>query len=178
MSAKETFIETVKSANATGGKDAVRTALANAIAAWGGPPPWIENTASGEFSVVYRDRDLTIMNIIWPPGVITEPHNHNSWAVIGIYQGREDNLLWQRDEDGIKPAGALTLAAGDTYAMDRNAIHTAFNPSDQMTGALHVYEGDFLETEKSEWDPITHQERPRWMTDKFGKFETGVSEQA
>lgn len=172
MPSKDAFIEAIKSANQKGGRDAVREALSEAITAWGGPPPWIENTETGEFSVVYRDNALTIMNIIWPPGVITEPHNHNSWAVIGIYQGREDNLLWKRDGNGIAPAGALTLAAGDTYAMDRTDIHTAFNPSDQMTGALHVYEGDFLETEKSEWDPITHEERPRWMTDKFGAWET------
>jgi predicted metal-dependent enzyme (double-stranded beta helix superfamily) len=24
------------------------------------------------------------------------PHNHEMWAVIGIYTGREDNILWRR----------------------------------------------------------------------------------
>jgi hypothetical protein len=24
------------------------------------------------------------------------PHNHNMWAIIGIYTGREDNILWRR----------------------------------------------------------------------------------
>jgi len=171
MSDKNDFIEAIRRANDTGGQEAVRASLAEALARWDGPPPWQENTDSGEFSVLYRDEALTIMNIIWPPGVITEPHNHNSWAVIGIYQGREDNVLWKRDGDDIVPAGALTLAAGDTYAMPRDGIHTAYNPSGQMTGAIHVYQGDFLETEKSEWDPVTHEERPRWMTDKFGAWE-------
>ena len=91
----------------------------------------------------------------------------------GVYQqGREDNLLWERTVDGIQPAGALTLAAGDTYAMDRDDIHTAFNPSQSLTGAIHIYEGDFLTTPKREWDPVTHKERPRIMAETFGKFKS------
>ena len=38
------------------------------------------------------------------------PHNHEMWAVIGIYTGREDNMFWRRVEgapDGhIEAAGA------------------------------------------------------------------------
>ena len=105
------------------------------------------------------------------PGIVTEPHNHNCWAVIGIYQGREDNLLWARDGDGIKPIGALTLAAGDTHAMSADDIHTAFNPSQSLTGAIHIYEGDFLTTPKREWDPVTHEERPRIMAETFARFD-------
>ncbi|MEO0608460.1 MAG: hypothetical protein AAFY82_09530 [Pseudomonadota bacterium] len=172
MSSKDAFIEAIRNANETGGPEAIRAALSEAITAWAGPPPWLENTDKGEFSMVYKDEAVTIMNIIWPPGVITEPHNHNSWAVIGIYQGREDNLLWTRDGDAISPAGAITLAAGDTQVMQRDDIHTAFNPSNQMTGAIHVYQGDFLETEKREWDPVTHEARPRWMSDKFSMWDS------
>lgn len=173
MSPRETFIDSIKTANAAGGRDAVRDVLATALSGWSGAPDWIGPLEAGDFSVIYQADDLTIMNIIWPPGVITEPHNHNSWAVIGIYLGREDNLLWQRDGDGISPVGALTLAAGDTHVMDKDAIHSAFNPSQTMTGAIHIYEGNFLETPKSEWDPVTHEERPRLMAEKFAAFKTG-----
>ena len=148
----------------------MRATLATYLAEWDGPPDWIGPFKGGDFSVIYRDDALTIMNIIWPPGIITEPHNHNSWAVIGIYQGREDNLLWAREGDGIKPVGALTLAAGDTHAMSRDDIHTAYNPSKSLTGAIHIYEGDFLTTPKREWDPITHEERPRIMAETFAQF--------
>ncbi|MEL7539882.1 MAG: hypothetical protein AAGJ51_03180 [Pseudomonadota bacterium] len=172
MRARDHFIDTIKAANVEGGRVRVREDLAGFLAEWDGRPPWIEGLERGDFSVIYRDDALTMMNIIWPPGIITEPHNHNSWAVIGIYQGREDNLLWARDGDGIKPVGALTLSAGDTHTMTRDDIHTAFNPSQSMTGAIHIYEGDFLTTPKREWDPVTHEERPRIMADTFGRFET------
>ena len=172
MSTREHFVETIMAAHQAGGRDRVREVLADFLIEWGGPPDWIGPVERGDFSVIHRDETLTMMNIIWPPGIITEPHNHNSWAVIGIYQGREDNLLWERTVDGIQPAGALTLAAGDTYAMDRDDIHTAFNPSQSLTGAIHIYEGDFLTTPKREWDPVTHKERPRIMAETFGKFKS------
>ena len=172
MSARDQFVEAIQAAHAAGGAEAVREGLAQHLADWDGPPDWMGPLNAGDFSVIHRDPTLTIMNIIWPPGIITEPHNHNAWAVIGIYQGREDNLLWQRTETGIAPAGALTLAAGDTHLMRADDIHTAFNPSQDLTGAIHIYEGDFLTRPKSEWDPGTHEERPRLMAETFARFET------
>ena len=106
MSARDQFVEAIQAAHAAGGAEAVREGLAQHLADWDGPPDWMGPLNAGDFSVIHRDPTLTIMNIIWPPGIITEPHNHNAWAVIGIYQGREDNLLWQRTETGIAPAGA------------------------------------------------------------------------
>jgi predicted metal-dependent enzyme (double-stranded beta helix superfamily) len=167
---RETFIDTIKAANESGGCDRVREALATCLKLWDGPPNWIGPLRGGDFSVIHRESTLTIMNIIWPPGIITEPHNHNAWAVIGIYQGREDNLLWQRDGTGLKPVGGVSLAAGDTHAMSRDDIHTAFNPSQSLSGAIHIYQGDFLTTPKREWDPVTHEERPRIMTEAFAHF--------
>lgn len=150
----------------------MRRRLAVFLEDWDGPPPWVGPLKGGDFSVIHRDDALTVMHIIWPPGIITEPHNHNCWAVIGIYQGREDNLLWERDGDGIKPIGALSLSAGDTHLMGRDDIHTAFNPGQRLTGAIHIYEGDFLTTPKREWDPVTHEERPRLMAAAMERFET------
>jgi len=170
MRERERFIDSIKTAYADRGRDGVEAVLAEYLQAWQGPPQWIGPLKSGDFSVIYRDDALTIMNVIWPKGIITEPHTHNSWAVIGIYQGREDNMLWARNGDGITPIGAVTLAAGDTYAMAADDIHTAFNPSQTLTGAIHIYQGDFLKTPKREWDPVTHEERPRLMAETFARF--------
>ncbi len=172
MRDQEHFIEAIKSANAKGGCEAVQAVLESYLSDWGGPPDWMGPLKGGEFSVLHRDPSLTIMNIVWPPGIVTEPHNHNCWAVIGVYAGREDNLLWERQGDGIRPVGALSLGPGDTHTMRRDDIHTAFNPSQSLTGAIHVYEGDFLTTPKREWDPVTHEERPRIMAETFARFES------
>lgn len=36
---------------------------------------------------------LTVLNVIWAPRMTLMPHNHNMWAVIGVYSGREDNIF-------------------------------------------------------------------------------------
>ena len=91
-------------------------------------------------------------------------HNHEMWAVIGIYAGREDSIYWRRivDEDGpvIEAAGAASLAATDAEALGRDIIHSVVNPVDRLTAAIHIYGGDFFAAERLEWDPETHEERP------------------
>ena len=49
-----------------------------------------------EIQKLYHAADLTILNVIWGPMMTLMPHNHQMWAVIGIYSGREDNVFWRR----------------------------------------------------------------------------------
>ena len=41
-----------------------------------------------------------------------------------------------------------------------DVIHSVTNPISKLTGALHVYGGDFFEAERSEWDPESLHENP------------------
>ena len=43
---------------------------------------------------LYRASDLSILNVVWAPGMMVMPHNHRMWANIGVYVGREDNIFW------------------------------------------------------------------------------------
>jgi predicted metal-dependent enzyme (double-stranded beta helix superfamily) len=52
-----------------------------------------------EIQKLYHAPDLTILNVIWGPMMTIMPHNHQMWAVIGIYSGREDNVFWRRLPD-------------------------------------------------------------------------------
>src|SRR6185437_4153249 len=49
-----------------------------------------------EMQTLYRSDDLTILNVIWAPWMNLLPHNHQMWAIIGLYTGREDNIFWRR----------------------------------------------------------------------------------
>ena len=42
---------------------------------------------------LYHSEELTIINLVWGPHMTLMPHNHEMWAVIGIYTGREDNIF-------------------------------------------------------------------------------------
>ncbi|HEV8585786.1 MAG TPA: hypothetical protein VGT02_12515 [Methylomirabilota bacterium] len=75
-------------------------------------------------------------------------------AVIGIYTGREDNVFWRR-----LPKDAKT------------GIETAGNPIRRLTGAIHVYGGDFFGVPRSEWDPEDLAERPYDIEKTMALFE-------
>jgi predicted metal-dependent enzyme (double-stranded beta helix superfamily) len=49
--------------------------------------------------------------------------------------------------------------------MGRDLIHSVTNPIPRLTGAIHVYGGDFFAAERSEWDPETLTEQ-RWEAER------------
>lgn len=100
------------------------------------------------------------------------PHNHNMFAVIGLYNGREDNLFWRRVKDGagggpaIEAAGAESLGTGQVATLGRDVIHSVSNPIGKLSAAIHVYGGDFFAPPepRSQWEHETLVEQP-WDMD-------------
>jgi predicted metal-dependent enzyme (double-stranded beta helix superfamily) len=89
------------------------------------------------------------------------PHNHRMWAVIGIYTGREDNVFWRRVKgmpNKIEAAGAKALSAAQAEPLGADIIHSVINPIDKLTGAIHIYGGDFFAAKRSNWDSLTLDE--------------------
>jgi predicted metal-dependent enzyme (double-stranded beta helix superfamily) len=119
---------------------------------------------SGGIESIHRSPEFTIINVFWPPNMVIMPHNHSMWAVIGVYGGREDNMLWRRlpdDADGkIEAAGAIALSTKDAQVFGPDVIHSVVNPIERVTGAIHVYGGDFFAAQRSEWDPESLCEKP------------------
>lgn len=118
-----------------------------------------ETTEAG-IRVLHRSKSLTIFSATWTPNMALMPHNHRMWAAIGIYTGREDNILWRRTPDRIAASGVKALFAGDAAALAPDAIHSVSNPLPRFTGGLHVYGGDFFDTARSQWNPETLEEEP------------------
>jgi len=118
-----------------------------------------EPTEAG-LKVFLRSKDLTIFAASWTPQMNLMPHNHLMWANIGIYTGREDNILWERKKNGLEANVAKCLFAGDIATLNLSDIHSVTNPLQRFTGGLHIYGGDFFATERSQWDPETLKEEP------------------
>ena len=57
-----------------------------------------------------------MLHVVWPPTVDLLAHDHEMWATIGLYGGREDNSFYRTvGSDGrLEPRGGTTLRAGDT----------------------------------------------------------------
>jgi predicted metal-dependent enzyme (double-stranded beta helix superfamily) len=109
---------------------------------------------------IYRADDLTILNVCWGPLMEFHPHDHRIWAVIGIYGGCEQNTFYRRSKDGLTKHGTKELNTRDAIPLGSTIIHAVANPLDRITGAIHVYGGDFFATPRSEWDPESFAEHP------------------
>ncbi len=142
---------------------AVREIVARAVADPAAVLKSLGEPKRAEIRKLYRSPELTVINVVWAPRMTIMPHDHRIWAVIGIYTGREDNIFWRRldDQPGrVEAAGAKALGVGDAAPLGRDVIHSVTNPIPRLTGAIHVYGGDFYDTPRSEWDPETLREAP------------------
>ena len=103
--------------------------------------------------------DLTVLNVVWAPGMAFRPHNHLMWAAIGLYSGQEDNTFYRRTGESIVESGGRQLRTGDVALLGDDTIHAVTNPSAGFTGAIHVYGGEItMRPGRSEWDDQTGQE--------------------
>jgi predicted metal-dependent enzyme (double-stranded beta helix superfamily) len=135
---------------------AVREVVARAVSDPAAVLKGVGEPKRAEVITLYRSPELTVLNLIWAPRMTLFPHNHNMWAVIGVYTGREDNVFWRRVPGApggkVEAAGAKALAVKDAVPLGPDIIHSVTNPIARLTGALHVYGGDFFGVERSEWD--------------------------
>jgi len=127
----------------------------------------------GGFTLLHHEPDLTVLHVVWAPGMRIYPHNHQMWAAIGIYAGQEDNSFYRRSGDGQRTlvgSGGRQLRVGDVAVLGREVIHSVANPTRGLTGAIHVYGGDFLNQPRSQWGPGPVVERPYDVEDAQRQF--------
>ncbi|MFH4969005.1 hypothetical protein V8G61_12440 [Gaetbulibacter sp. M240] len=141
-------------------QQAVKEVLAKAVSDPKAVLKAVGSPKEAGLKVFLRSKDLTIFAATWTPQMNLMPHNHLMWANIGIYSGREDNILWKKQKDGLDAHDVRCLFEGDVATLNNNAIHSVTNPLPRFTGGIHIYGGDFFATERSQWDPETLAEEP------------------
>ena len=137
---------------------------AQVIAALGEP-------TEGGVREIHRAADLTILNVIWPQFMIITAHEHRMWATIGVYSGREDNIIWERRGQVVQAARAVSIGDREVLSLPADAVHSVTNPLRRLTCAIHIYGGDFYSAQRSEWDPETLRERPMDFQDVLDRFQ-------
>tara|TARA_Y100000389_G_scaffold173802_1_gene183243 strand:+ start:78 stop:611 length:534 start_codon:yes stop_codon:yes gene_type:complete len=153
----------------------IREAVARAVSSKKDAIKALGELKEGGVNKIFVSDELTILNIVWSPGLKIMPHNHNMWAVIGIYSGQEDNIFWRRiedDKDGrIEEASKKSLGPKEVTVLGKNIIHSVTNPTSKFTGSIHVYGGDFFEMHRSEWGFNSLKERPYDVEKNMQAFE-------
>jgi predicted metal-dependent enzyme (double-stranded beta helix superfamily) len=161
---KEQFVSDIRAAMAEGdAQDAVYEVVQRAITDPTGIIKALGAPGKGRSDQLYMDADLTVTNVVWGSEMWVPPHDHTMWAVIGVYQGQEDNTFWREEQAGLQKQGGAELKTGDVRKLGENAIHSVKNPSStQLCGAIHVYGGDFFGAipQRHSWDPESLERGP------------------
>jgi predicted metal-dependent enzyme (double-stranded beta helix superfamily) len=110
---------------------------------------------------LYQSDDITVVRVMWAPGMSLYPHDHRMWATIGVFTGVEDNHFYRRSQEhGLDQLNVKPVDERDVLVMGDDVIHSVTNRQDRFTGAIHVYGGDFFGAPRSEFDPETFEEMP------------------
>jgi hypothetical protein len=83
---------------------------------------------------------------------VVEPDDLSGNLIVQLGLATE-TLIWRRLPDGsgkVEAAGARALFVGDAEPLGHNIIHSVTNPIPRLTGAIHVYGGDFFAVERNE----------------------------
>jgi predicted metal-dependent enzyme (double-stranded beta helix superfamily) len=147
--------------------DILREALAT-------PRDWIDpayqRLGEGEYALypVYRAGDgcCAMLVVVLRPGTPLPVHNHGSWAVIGVYKGREHETWFRRVDDGSVP-GRAQLEVDQTFVNEPGSasvvpdgrIHTVEALDGRQAVSIHIYGTDIVTQQRSEFDLLTGTER-------------------
>jgi predicted metal-dependent enzyme (double-stranded beta helix superfamily) len=151
---------------------AIREVLGRALRAPADISRAMAPTEAG-LTILHHTADLTILHVVWAPKMTLYPHDHRMWAMIGIYEGAEDNTFYRR----VSGTGTLTESGGkrldvsDTVVLGDDTIHSVANPGRGLTGAIHIYGGDFVNEPRSQWGPGPLEERPYDLDDARRRFD-------
>src|SRR5262245_19497132 len=158
-----------------GALQAVREVVARAVQDPGAVLKALGEPGRSEVQTLHRSSDLTILNVIWGPRMNVMAPTRKMLAVIVIYMLRKDNILCRRlpsDSNGrIEAAGAKALSERDAFPLGHDIIHSVTNPIGRLTGAIHVYGGDFFDVPRKEWDPESLVEGPYDVRRALALFE-------
>ena len=113
------------------------------------------------------NHDLAVFAVCFAPGKGAPPHDHGTWAVVGIVEGEEQNTFWKRVDDGsrtgkadLKKAAVKMYKPGDVATFTPELIHSLDNVTDKLSLSLHVYGRHLNHASRSKFDPDAHTVEP------------------
>jgi len=113
------------------------------------------------------NHDLAVFLISWLPNRGTTAHNHKTWAVVVAIEGQEQEVSYDRLDNGTKQGfadlrrvGEYVMVAGDVARCYPEHIHSVRNVGKDISMSLHTYGRHINYTGRSEFDPERKREQP------------------
>ena len=94
---------------------------------------------------VSPDRRVSIVALVWLPGQSTPIHDHVSWCVVGVYEGREREIRYRAVDGQLEEAGSIEALPGHVEVIVPSSeadIHAVTAAGEEPTISIHVYGAD------------------------------------
>ncbi len=126
--------------------------------------PEYQELGEGDYSLypLYRAEygRCSLLAVVLRPGKPLPVHNHGSWAVIGVYRGRERDTWFRRLDDGSVPGRArlerrcsFVNEMGTVNVVPDGEIHSVEALDSAVAVSFHVYGTDIVLQVRSTFDP-------------------------
>ena len=104
--------------------------------------------------VLFEDDSVSIWFVRFMPGIHVPPHDHQTMATIGVYEGAEDNHFYLCEADRLVHKSSKRVGPGDVIALKPDGIHSVEAADNTQCCGIHVYLAKLTTIERSlfDWD--------------------------
>ena len=110
--------------------------------------------------VIFEDDSVSIWFVRFMPGLHVPPHDHQTTATIGVYEGAEDNHFYLREGGQLVHKTTKRVGPGDVIALKPDGIHSVEAADGSQSCGIHVYLAALTTIERSLFDWETGEARP------------------
>lgn len=107
--------------------------------------------------MLHRAERFNVTSVVWGPGDVAGPHNHETWGVIGVVDNEIEETRYR-----VTPAGegrarleVTRVVRHGPGAVSRlvpgDEVHRMFNPTARDTVEIHVYGRDLAGLPRKTW---------------------------
>ncbi len=108
----------------------------------------------GDDEVLFEDDTVSIWFVHFVPGLHVPPHDHQTTATIGVYEGAEDNHFYLCEAGKLVHKSSKRVGPGEVIALKPDGIHSVEAANDAQSCGIHVYLAKLTTIERSlfDWD--------------------------
>jgi predicted metal-dependent enzyme (double-stranded beta helix superfamily) len=102
--------------------------------------------------ILFEDDSVSIWFVRFVPGLHVPPHDHQTTATIGVYEGAEDNHFYLREPGRLVHKTTRRVGPGDVIALKPEGIHSVEAADGLQSCGIHVYLAKLSTIERSLFD--------------------------
>lgn len=102
--------------------------------------------------LLFEDDSVSIWFVRFLPGIHVPPHDHQTTATIGVFDGAEDNHFYLREPGRLVHKSSRRVGPGEVIALKPDGIHSVEAAEGRPCRGIHVYLGPLTRIERSLFD--------------------------